>query len=141
MKSCPVARLNNCPVARLNSCPVARLNSFPVARLNSGPVVKVNRYPVARVNSCPVVKVNSCPVVKVNSCPLARVNSCPLAFSLFTFYKCIVPMGFPPWEIPVAFPGESQLRQSRATQPRVPAGRFSVSIIQPTLTWTTGSST
>ena len=26
-------------------------------------------------------------------------------------------MGFLPWEIRVAFPGESQLRQSRATQP------------------------
>ena len=38
---------------------------------------------------------------------------------LFTFYNCIVPMGFIPWEIRVAFPGESQLQQSRATQPRV----------------------
>ena len=30
----------------------------------------------------------------------------------FTFYNCIVPMEFLPWEIQVAFPGESQLRQS-----------------------------
>ena len=35
----------------------------------------------------------------------------------------------------------SQLRQSRATQPRVQAGCFSVSIIHRTLTWTTGSLT
>ena len=32
-----------------------------------------------------------------------------------TFHNCIVPMGFLPWEIRVALPGESQLRQSRAT--------------------------
>ena len=38
-------------------------------------------------------------------------------------------MVFLPWEIRVAFPGESQLRQNRATQPRVHAGCFSVSII------------
>ena len=60
---------------------------------------------------------------------------------VFTFYKCIVPMGFLPWEIRVAFHEESQLRQSRATQPRVDAGCFSVSIIRRTLTWTTGSLT
>ena len=39
------------------------------------------------------------------------------------------------------FPGESQLRQSRATQPTVHAGCFRVSIIHRTLTWTTGSLT
>ena len=50
-------------------------------------------------------------------------------------------MGFLPWEIRVAFPGESQLRQSRATQPTVHAGCSSVSIIHRTLTWTTGSLT
>ena len=33
-------------------------------------------------------------------------------------------MGFLPWEIRVAFPGESQLRQSRATHPTVHAGCF-----------------
>ena len=59
----------------------------------------------------------------------------------FTFYICIVPMGFLPWEIRVAFPGESQLRLSRATQPTVQAGCFSVSAIHRTLTWTTGSLT
>ena len=37
-----------------------------------------------------------------------------LFFFTFNFYNSIVPMGFLPWEIRVAFPGESQLRQSRA---------------------------
>ena len=57
-----------------------------------------------------------------------------------TFYNCIVPMpvGFLQW---VAFPRESQLRQSCATQPTVHAGCFSVSIFLQTLTWTTGSLT
>ena len=50
-------------------------------------------------------------------------------------------MGFPPWKIRVAFPGESQLRQSRANQPTVHDGCFTVSIIHRTLTWTTGSLT
>ena len=45
------------------------------------------------------------------------------------FYNCIVPMGFFPWEIQVAFPRE----------PTVHAGCFSVSIIHQTLTWITGS--
>ena len=63
-----------------------------------------------------------------------------LKYFLF-FYNCIVPMGFPPWEIWVAFPRESQLQQSRATQPTVHAGCFSVSVIHQTLTWTTGSLT
>ena len=31
-------------------------------------------------------------------------------------------MEFLPWEIQAAFPGESQVRQSRTTQPRVHAG-------------------
>ena len=39
----------------------------------------------------------------------------------FTFCNCIVPMGFLPWETWFAFPGESQLRQSRATQSTVHA--------------------
>ena len=38
-------------------------------------------------------------------------------------------MAFLPWEIRVAFPRESQLRQRRDTQPRVHDGCFSVSII------------
>ena len=59
----------------------------------------------------------------------------------FFFYNCIVPMRFLPCEIRVAFLGESQLRQSRATQPTVHAGCFIVSIIHQTLTWTTGSLT
>ena len=64
-------------------------------------------------------------------------------FFLFflTFYNCIVPMGFLPWEIRVAFPGESQLQQSRATRPTVHAECFSVSLIHQTLTWTTRSLT
>ena len=37
-------------------------------------------------------------------------------------------MGFIPGENRVAFPRECQLRQSRATQPTVHAGYFSVSI-------------
>ena len=47
-------------------------------------------------------------------------------------------MGFPPWEIRVAFLGESQLRRSRATEPTAHAGCFSISIIHQTLTWATG---
>ena len=35
-----------------------------------------------------------------------------LTFYIFTFYNCIVPMGFLPWKIRVAFPGKSLLRQS-----------------------------
>ena len=54
---------------------------------------------------------------------------------------CIVPLGFLPWENVVAFPGASQLRQSRATQPRVHAECCSVSLIHRILTWTTGSLT
>ena len=50
-------------------------------------------------------------------------------------------MGFLPWDIRVAFHGESQLRQSRATKPTVHAECLSVSIIHRTLTWTTGSLT
>ena len=50
-----------------------------------------------------------------------------LLLSLFCFFNnYIVPMGFLPWEIRVAFPGERQLRQSRATQPTVHAGCFLV---------------
>ena len=62
--------------------------------------------------------------------------------NLFVFiYNCIVPLGFLQWEIRVAFPEESQLRQSRATHPTVHAGYFSASMIHRTLTWTTGSLT
>ena len=60
----------------------------------------------------------------------------------FTFCTTVLSqMGFLPREIRVAFPGESQLRQSRATQPTARAGCFNVSIIHRTLTWTTGSLT
>ena len=50
-------------------------------------------------------------------------------------------MGFHSCGIRVAFPGENQLRQSRASQPTVHAECFIVSIIHRTLTWTTGSLT
>ena len=50
-------------------------------------------------------------------------------------------MGFLPWEICVAFPGESQLWQSCATQQTVHAGCFSVSVIHWTLTQSAGSLT
>ena len=66
---------------------------------------------------------------------------CLVRVSLYNF---TVPSGFRPEEFPVAvafLAGESQLQQSRATQPSVHAGCFSVSIIQRTLTWTTGSLT
>ena len=52
-----------------------------------------------------------------------------LLLLFFSFHNCIVPMGFLPWEIWVAFPGESQLQQSHAAQPTVRAGCLSVSII------------
>ena len=62
-------------------------------------------------------------------------------FLKITVYSCIVPVRLLPWKIRVAFPGEGQLRQSRATKPTVHAGCFSVSIIHQTLTKTTGSLT
>ena len=66
----------------------------------------------------------------------------PVNFFLsFLILQLIVPFEFLPWEIRVAFPGECQMRQSRATQPTVHAGCVSVSIIHRTLTWTTGSLT
>ena len=43
-----------------------------------------------------------------------RVCTCVEIMEItFTSYNCIVPMEFLPWEIQVAFPGASQLRQSR----------------------------
>ena len=62
-------------------------------------------------------------------------------FLLLTFDNCIVSTGFLPEATRVAFPGESHLRQSRATHPTVHAGYFSASMIHRTLTWTTGSLT
>ena len=63
-----------------------------------------------------------------------RLTPGAFIFLLFTLYNCIVSMGFLPKKIRVAFPGESQLRHSRATRPRVHAGCFSVSTIHRTLT-------
>ena len=67
-----------------------------------------------------------------------------ICFWFFIFYffnNRIVLVGLLPWKIQVAFPRESQLQQSHATQPMVHAGRFGVSIIHQILTWTTGSLT
>ena len=73
--------------------------------------------------------------------PVVQWVTTVLVLIPFFLNNCIVPMGFLPWEIRVAFPGESQLRQGRVTQLTVHAGCFSVSIIYRTLTWTTGSLT
>ena len=68
-------------------------------------------------------------------------------FSFFSFFyflhltTVLSQLGFSHGESRIAFLGESQLRQSRDTQPTVHAGCFSVSIIRPTRTWTTGSLT
>ena len=62
-------------------------------------------------------------------------------FFSFFFFTTVLSQWYFPWEIRIAFPGESKLRQSRAAQPTLPAGCFSVSIIHRTLTWTTGSLT
>ena len=40
--------------------------------------------------------------------------------------NCIVPLGFLPWEIWAAFPGERQLQQNCPTEPTAHAGCFSV---------------
>ena len=61
------------------------------------------------------------------------------SFILILFYNRMVPLGFLPLEIRVAFSRESQLQRSCATQPIVHAGHFSVSIVHRSLTWTTGS--
>ena len=60
---------------------------------------------------------------RVCACICARAH----AFFLFFFFfnNCIVPLGFLPWEIRVAFSGESQLRRGRASQPTVHAACFS----------------
>ena len=57
------------------------------------------------------------------------LSAAVLTYFLFTFFSCVVPMG------------NSGCLQSRATQPTVHAGCFSVSIIHRTLTLTTGSLT
>ena len=58
---------------------------------------------------------------------------------LYFFNNCIASLRILPSKIRIAFPGESQLRQSRTTQPAVHAGCFNVSTIHRTLTWTTES--
>ena len=69
-----------------------------------------------------------------------QFSSFTCLFLLYIFFNNrIVPMGFLSRDIRVTFPGENQLRQSRATQPTVHAGCFSVSTIHRTLTWTAAS--
>ena len=46
---------------------------------------------------------------------LASENPVYIHLLSYFFYNCIVPVGFLQWKIRVAFPGESQLRQRRAT--------------------------
>ena len=59
---------------------------------------------------------------------------------IFQQLYCTIGISPSPWEIFVFFfPRESQLRQSRATQPTVHAGCLSVCLIHLTLTRTTGS--
>ena len=68
-----------------------------------------------------------------------------LFFLNIFLYTLLSQWEFLPWEIRVAFPKESQLQQSRATQSqinyKVHAGSFCVSVIHRTLTRTTGSLT
>ena len=84
---------------------------------------------------CVCVCVCACLCVRACTCVCVCVCLC-----VSVFYNCIVPLGFFQRKIRVAFPGESQLRQSRATQPTVRVECFNVFIIPRTLTWTTGSS-
>ena len=69
--------------------------------------------------------------------PMRFFSRCVVAmyFTLtFDFLQLYCPNGISPIGFGVAFPRENQLRQSRATQPMVHAGCFSVSIIHRTLT-------
>ena len=70
-----------------------------------------------------------------------RTLSVYLILKFFFFLLLYYPNGISPMEIRVAFPRESQLRQSHATQPTEHAGCSCVSIIHRTLTWTTRSLT
>ena len=49
----------------------------------------------------------------MNSDVIFWLDALFLLYIYFTFYNCIVPLGFLPCEIGVAFPEKSQLRQSR----------------------------
>ena len=63
-----------------------------------------------------------------NFCTWVSISSNPKTRSLFFFFiqNCIVPLALLSRKIRVAFPGESQLQQSRATQPTMHAGCLSV---------------
>ena len=61
---------------------------------------------------------------------------------LFTFFTIVLcQWDFFHRKFGLPSPGKAQLRQSRATQPKVHAGCLSVSIIHRTLIWTAGSLT
>ena len=66
-----------------------------------------------------------------------RPDERPPLLDLF-YFNLIVPLGFLSGENWVAFLGESELQQSHATQHMVHAGCFTISIIDRTMTWTTG---
>ena len=65
----------------------------------------------------------------------------PLSLLLNSNTNCIVPLGLFLWKIRIVFLGESQLRQSRNSQPTMHAGYFYVFIIHRTPTWATRYST
>ena len=71
----------------------------------------------------------------VSSSPLKKAFSL-WAGSIFFFFNCIVLLGFLLWEIQTSSVGNACI-DSRAVQPRVHSGWFSVSIIHWTLTWIT----
>ena len=74
-----------------------------------------------------------------NTYPEKGYNHANLKDLAFFFFTTVLSQwDFSHGKFGLLTPQESQLRQSRATQPTVHAGCFSVSIIHPTLTWTTG---
>ena len=76
----------------------------------------------------------------MNKCSISKAK-CGAFYSLYLILQLFSPIGISPMENSGGLPRESQLRQSRATQPKMHAECFSVSIIHRTLKWTTGSLT
>ena len=72
---------------------------------------------------------------------LKHFNFTPVFFFFYFLQQYCSSGIFPEGKFGLPPPGESQLRQSRATQPTVHAGCFCVYIIHRILTWTTGSLT
>ena len=60
-------------------------------------------------------------VLFIYNCKKNKMN-----FVLIIYVQLCCPIGISPWEIRVAFPGESQLWQSRTTQPTMYPGCVSV---------------